>query len=163
MANDNSFDIVSKIDLQEVDNAVNQAMKEISTRYDFKGSISSVTRDKFAITILADNDYKLKSVIDLFQNKLVKRGIPLKGLSFKKIEQASGSSLRQVVDLQQGIPQEHAKEIVKRIKGMKCKVQASIQGDYVRVNSKSRDDLQSVIAMLKSADLKLAMQFTNFR
>ncbi|MFH1379516.1 MAG: YajQ family cyclic di-GMP-binding protein [bacterium] len=163
MASDNSFDIVSKIDLQEVDNAVNQAMKEISTRYDFRGSISSITRDKNTITILADDDYKLKSVIDLFQNKLVKRGIPLQGLQFKAVETASGGSSRQVIDLQQGIPTEKAKEIVKLIKGMKIKVQASIQSDSVRVTGKSRDDLQSVIAMLKTADLKISMQFSNYR
>ena len=160
---ENSFDIVSKIDLQEVDNAVNQASKEISTRYDFRGSISAVSREENTITAVGDDDYKLKSVIDILQTKLSKRGVPLKGLVYGSIEQASGSSLRQKIDVQQGIPQDKAKEIVKLIKQSKCKVQASIQSDQVRVSGKSKDDLQSIMAMLKNADLGIAMQFVNYR
>ena len=163
MPSENSFDIVSKIDLQEVDNPVNQASKEISTRYDFRGSISAVSREESTITAVGDDDYKLKSVIDILQTKLSKRGVPLKGLVYGKIEQASGSSLRQKIDIQQGIPQEKAKEIVKLIKNAKYKVQASIQSDQVRVSGKSKDDLQSIMAMLKNADLGIAMQFVNYR
>lgn len=163
MPSENSFDIVSRIDLQEVRNAVNQGMKEIATRYDFRGCVSSITLEDNTITILADDDYKLKSVIDLFQTKLVKRGVPLKGLVFGKKEPASGDHVRQVIDLQQGIPIEKAKEIVKLIKGLKLKVQASIQEDQVRVSGKSRDDLQSVMAAIKNEDLGIAMEFTNYR
>lgn len=163
MPSENSFDIVSKIDLQEVDNAVNQASREISTRYDFKGSISSVVREGNTITVVGDDDYKLKSVIDILQTKLSKRGIPLNGLVYGKVEQASGGSLRQKIDIQQGIPQEKAKEIVKLIKNSKLKVQASVQGDQVRVSGKSRDDLQSIIAVLKNEDFGISMQFTNYR
>lgn len=163
MPSENSFDIVSKIDLQEVDNAVNQASREISTRYDFKGSISSVVREGNTITVVGDDNYKLKSVIDILQTKLSKRGIPLNGLVYGKVEQASGGSLRQKIDIQQGIPQEKAKEIVKLIKNSKLKVQASIQGDQVRVSGKSRDDLQSIIAVLKNEDFGISMQFTNYR
>lgn len=163
MPSENSFDIVSKIDLQEVDNAVNQASREISTRYDFKGSISSVVREGNTITVVGDDNYKLKSVIDILQTKLSKRGIPLNGLVYGKVEQASGGSLRQKIDIQQGIPQEKAKEIVKLIKNSKLKVQASIQGDQVRVSGKSRDDLQSIIAVLKNENFGISMQFTNYR
>jgi cyclic-di-GMP-binding protein len=163
MAQDFSFDIVSKINLQEVDNAINQAMKEITTRYDFKGSISSITRENNDITVIADDDFRLKSVNDLFQTKLVKRGVPLKGLVYGAAESASGSSVRQKITLQQGIPSDKAKEIVKTIKNTKLKVQASIQGDQVRVSGKVKDDLQSVISMLRSADFGIAMEFTNYR
>lgn len=163
MSSENSFDIVSKIDLQEVDNAVNQASREISTRYDFKGSISSVVREGNTITVVGDDDYKLKSVIDILQTKLSKRGIPLNGLVYGKVEQASGGSFRQKIDIQQGIPQEKAKEIVKLIKNTKLKVQASIQGDQVRVSGKSRNDLQSIIAVLKNENFGISMQFTNYR
>lgn len=163
MSSENSFDIVSKIDLQEVDNAVNQASREISTRYDFKGSISSVVREGNTITVVGDDDYKLKSVIDILQTKLSKRGIPLNGLVYGKVEQASGGSFRQKIDIQEGIPQEKAKEIVKLIKNTKLKVQASIQGDQVRVSGKSRNDLQSIIAVLKNENFGISMQFTNYR
>ncbi len=163
MPQENSFDIVSKINLQEVDNAINQAMKEITTRYDFKGSISSITREEFKLIILADDDYRLKSVIDLFQTKLVKRGVPLKALSFGSPQAASSGSVRQEVTLQQGISSDKAKEIIKAIKDTKLKVQASIQGDQVRVSGKSRDDLQTVISVLKAKDFGIAMEFTNYR
>ena len=163
MASENSFDIVSKIDLQEVDNAGNQASREISTRYDFKGSISSVVREGNTITVVGDDDYKLKSVIDILQTKLSKRGIPLNGLVYGKVEQASGGSFRQKIDIQEGIPQEKAKEIVKLMKNAKLKVQASIQGDQVRVSGKSRNDLQSIIAVLKNENFGISMQFTNYR
>jgi hypothetical protein len=163
MATEFSFDIVSKINLQEVDNAVNQAMKEIQTRYDFKGSISSITREEFELTILADDDFKLKSVIDLFQNKMVKRGVPLKAMQFGAVQAATGASVRQIVSLQQGIPIEKAKDMVRAIKDTKLKVQASIQGDQIRVTGKAKDDLQSIMAFLKQKDFGIAMEFTNYR
>lgn len=163
MAKDASFDIVSELDLQEVDNAVNQAVKEIQTRFDFKGSKSSISREDDAITILSDDEYKLAAVYDVLQSKCVKRGISLKALKPGKIEPATGGTVRQRIALQQGIDQDVAKQIVKHIKDMKIKVQASIQGDQVRISGKSRDDLQQVIHELKDADLQIPLQFTNYR
>lgn len=159
-----SFDIVSKVEMQEVDNAVNQAQKEMQQRYDFKGSKSEIKWEKKEeMTIVADDDGKLASVIDILQNKLVKRGISLKSLDFGKVEDASGSMKRQVIKIQQGIPTEKAKEITKTIKDSKLKVQAQIQEDQVRVTGKKIDDLQEVIQMLKSKDLKIDLQFINMR
>jgi uncharacterized protein YajQ (UPF0234 family) len=163
MAAENSFDIVSKIEMTEVTNAVTQAMKEIGQRFDFKGSRSSITQEKDALVILSDDEYKLKSVVDILQGKLVKRGVPIKNLSYGKVEPAQGGTVRQRVDLQQGIPADKAKEIVKAIKDAKLKVQASIQADQVRVSGKSRDDLQSVIALLKGKEFGIELQFTNYR
>lgn len=163
MASENSFDIVSKIDMAEVTNAVNQAMKEIGQRFDFKGSKSSITQEKDSIVIISDDEYKLKSVVDILQGKLVKRGVPIKNLLYGKIEPAQAGTVRQRIALQQGIPTEKAKEIVKAIKDTKLKVQASIQADQVRVSGKSRDDLQSIIQMLKARDFGLELQFTNYR
>ena len=160
---ENTFDIVSKIDLQEVSNAVQQALKEIHTRYDLKGSNSNITVEKDAIVLASQDDYKLKAVTDVLQQKLVRRGVPLKGLSYGAIETAAGSTVRQRISMQQGIPIEKAREIVKTIKNSKSKVQASIQGDLVRVSGKDRDTLQSVIALLKQSDFGLDMQFTNYR
>src|ERR1051326_3989486 len=144
MAQQNSFDIVSKIDLAEVTNAINQAMKEVQQRFDFKGSKSEITLEAKdnAIILHSEDDYKVKSLNDVLQQKLIKRGVPLKGLTYGKIEPAAGSTVRQRIDLQQGIPIEKAKEIVKTIKESKKKAQASIQGDLVRVSSKDRDTLQ---------------------
>lgn len=162
-----SFDVVSEINMQEVDNAVNQAIKEIQQRYDFKGSKSEITLDKTkekeAVTVLADDDYKHKAIIDIIQSKFIKRNLSLKSLDYGKVEQASGGMLRQVIKLKQGIPGEKAKEIVKVIKDTKMKVQASIQGDKVRVEGKKRDDLQEVIQLLKGKDFDLPLQFGNFR
>jgi hypothetical protein len=163
MAAENSFDIVSKIEMTEVTNAVTQALKEIGQRFDFKGSKSSITQEKDALVILSDDEFKLKSVVDILQGKLVKRGVPIKNLSYGKIEPAQGGAVRQRVTLQQGIPTEKAKEIVKAIKDAKMKVQASIQADQVRVSGKSRDDLQAVITLLKSREFGIELQFTNYR
>lgn len=159
-----SFDVVSEVDLQEVDNAVNQAQKEMGQRYDFKGSASKLEWDKKeVITITADDDYKLTAVTDILQNKLVKRSISLKALDYGSIEEISGSLKKQVVTVKQGIEKEKAKEIVKLIKNMKVKVQAQIQEDKVRVTGKKLDDLQEVIAELKGKDLGLDLQFENMR
>ena len=164
MAQQNTFDITSKIELAEVANAINQAMKEIQTRFDFKGSKSNIeVEGKEVIVLTSDDEYKLKSLNDVLQSKFVKRGVPLKGLTYQKIEQALGGTVRQRVSLQQGIPQEKAKEIVKFIKDTKLRVQASIQGDLVRVAGKDRDTLQEVITALRGQDFGIDMQFTNYR
>ena len=164
MATDNSFDIVSKIDLQEVTNAIQQALKEVHTRFDLKDSKSEIELEgKDAITMSSADEYKLKAVLEILQNKLVKRGVPLKGLIYGTVEPASGSRARQKITLQQGIPQEKAKEIVRIIKDSKKKAQASIQADTVRVSSKDRDTLQEIIALLKNHDFGIDMQFTNYR
>jgi len=159
-----SFDIVSKVNSQEVDNAVNQAKKEIAQRYDFRGSKSEIRWEKKDdITIIGDDENKLKSVIDILQTRLVKRGIPLKALEFGQVEDASGNLKRQVVTVRQGIAQDKGKELVKIIKGLKLKVQAQIQDDQVRVTGKKIDDLQSVISEIKGRDLDIALQFVNMR
>jgi len=165
MADEHSFDVVSKVDLQEVLNAVQQATKEISQRFDFKGSKSSIelNKDKHEITLVSDDESKLKTVIDILQTKLVKRGVSLKALSHGKIEQAAGNTVRQLVTLQQGIPTEKAKEIVKLIKDTKMKVQAEIQKDQVRVRAKKIDDLQATITLLKGKDLGIHIEFINYR
>ncbi|MEW5974954.1 MAG: YajQ family cyclic di-GMP-binding protein [Acidobacteriota bacterium] len=164
MAAQNTFDIVSKIDLQEVDNAINQAMKEVSTRFDFKGSKSRIFLEgKEKLVLISDDEFKLRSLNDILQQRMVKRGIPLKGLNYGKPVPAADSTVRQEVDLQQGIPTEKAREIVKIIKDSKLKVQASINGDFVRVGGKDRDTLQEVIKMLKNREFDFDMQFTNYR
>ncbi len=163
MAAENSFDVVSKIDMAEVTNAVTQAMKEIGQRFDFKGSKSSITQEKDALIIISDDEYKLKSVVDILHTKLVKRGVPIKNLSYGKTEPAAGGTVRQKVTVQQGIPQDKAKEIVKAIKDAKMKVQAAIQADQVRISGKSRDELQAVIQMLKGRDFGIELQFINYR
>ena len=160
---ENSFDIVSKIDLQEVSNAIQQALKEIHQRFDLKDSKSDITLDKDGITLTSADDYKLKAVTDVLQAKLVKRNVPLKGLSYGTIEPAAGSTVRQKVTMQQGISTDKAREIVKLIKDSKKKAQASIQGDLVRVTSKDRDTLQEIIALLRQKDFGIDMQFTNYR
>ena len=161
---ENSFDIVSKVDLQEVSNAIQQALKEIHQRYDLKDSKSNIELEgKDAIILTSADEYKLKAVTDVLQTKLVKRGVPLKALDYGKIEPAAGSTVRQRVTMQQGIPTEKAREIVKVIKDTKKKVQASIQGDTVRVSGKDRDTLQELIAVLRQKDFGIDMQFTNYR
>lgn len=165
MAENFSFDIVSEINWQEIDNSINQARREIQQRYDFKGSKSSIDysqKDK-TLTIMADDDYKLKAVIDILQNKFIKRGIPLKAMKYKPHEQAAGGILRQVVEVQQGISKDNCRLIVKLIKDSKLKVQAAIQDEQVRVSGRSKDDLQSVIALIKNAELDFAVQFVNYR
>lgn len=162
---DNTFDIASKIDLQEVNNAIQQALKEVQTRYDLKGTKSSIELNQKEHTILlaSDDEFKIRAVNDIFQQKLVKRGVPLKGLTYGKVEPAGGSTVHQTITLQQGIPMEKAKEIVKVIKNSKLKVQASIQSDVVRVSGKDRDTLQQVIKLVKETDFGIDMQFTNYR
>ena len=163
MAAENSFDVACKIDMQEVTNALDQARREIETRYDLKGSKNEVTLEKTDITITAADDMKLKAVVDILQSRLHKRGVPLKALTYGTVEQASGGALRQKIALQQGIPIEKAKEIVRMIKDSKVRVQAAIQEDHVRVSGKNRDDLQKIIAMFREKDLGIALQFTNYR
>jgi len=164
MAAENSFDIVSKVDLQEVRNAIDQAFKEVRTRFDLKDSKSEINLEgEEAIQLASVDEYKLQAVTEILRQKLVKRGVSLKALTFGKVEPAAGSSVRQKITLQQGIAGEKAKEIVKIIKDSKKKVQASIQGDTVRVSGKDRDALQEIIALLKGRDLGLDMQFTNYR
>lgn len=158
-----SFDIVSKTDMQEVDNAVNQAIKEIGQRYDFKGCKCEVTLEKESVKILADDDFKLKAVIDVLQSKFVRRGVSLKSLDYGKVEPASGSGVRQVIGIRQGIEKEKAKEIVALIKEQKIKVQGQIMDDQVRVTGKNIDDLQEIIQLLKGKDLNVELQFVNMR
>ena len=158
-----SFDIVSKVDMQEVDNAINQTVKEIGQRYDFKGSKSEVTLEKETIKVLADDDFKLKAVVDILQSKFIKRNISPKALQYGKSEEASGGMVRQLITLQVGISKEKAKEIGAVIKETKLKVQSQIQEDQLRVTGKNIDDLQEVIKILKSKDLEIDMQFVNFR
>lgn len=165
MADTSSFDIVSEVNLQEVDNAINQARKEIGQRYDFKGSKSSMDLDQKEkkIVVISDDDFRMKSVIDILQNKLIKRGVPLKALDYGPVTPAAGGTVRQDIALRVGIDKENARLIVKMIKDTKLKVQAQIMEDQVRVSGKSKDDLQTVITMLKSAELKFAVQFVNYR
>lgn len=164
MAAENTFDIVSKLDLQEVRNAVDQALKEIHTRFDLKDSKSEITIEGTeAIQLASSDEYKLDAIKQILQQKMVKRGLSLKSLTWGKLEPATGSSVRQKVTLQQGIPTEKAKEIVKLVKESKKKAQASIQGDTVRVSGKDRDTLQEIIALLRSHDFGIDMQFTNYR
>lgn len=163
MSKDASFDIVSEVDVQELHNAVNQAMKEIETRFDFKNSKSDIQFDGKVLTLVSDSEYKLTAVMDVLQSKCIKRNVPLKALKPGKVEPASGGTVRQVVSLQQGIDQDTSKQITKLIKESKLKVQVSIQGDQVRVSAKSKDDLQQVIQLLKGADLAVPLQFVNYR
>ena len=160
---ESSFDVVSTVDLQEVKNAIGQAMKEITTRFDLKGTHSTIELQGEQIQLATADEFKLKAVRDVLEGRLVKRGVPLKALTWGTVEKALGGTARQNVDLQKGIPSEKAREIVKVIKGTKLKVQASIQGDQVRVSGKNRDDLQAVIQLLKGTDLGIDMQFTNYR
>lgn len=161
---ENTFDIVSKVDLQEVTNAIQNALKEIHTRFDLKNTKSDIQLEsKEAVVLSSADEYKLKAINDILQGKLVKRGVPLKALNYGTVEEAAGSTVRQRVTMQQGIPTEKAREIVKVIKDSKKKVQASIQGDMVRVSGKDRDTLQEIIALLKQKDFGIDMQFTNYR
>jgi len=163
MPADNSFDIVCKVDMQEVTNAVDQARREVDTRYDLKGSKNEIKLEKTDLLIASADEMKLKAVVDILQSKLHKRGVPLKALTYGDVEAAAGSTFKQKIGLQQGIPIEKAKEIVRMIKDAKIKVQASIQEDQVRVTGKSKDDLQRVMSMVREKDLGIAVQFTNYR
>ncbi|MDQ0494345.1 YajQ family cyclic di-GMP-binding protein [Paenibacillus brasilensis] len=163
MASENSFDIVSKMDMQELTNAVHQTEREIETRFDFKGSKSSLKLEKEALTIASEDEYKLNAVIDILQSKMVKRGLSLKNVEFGKLEPASLGSVRQRLTLKQGIDQDNAKKINILIRDSKLKVKSQIQGDQIRVTGKNRDDLQAIIQLLRKADLPLELQFTNMK
>ena len=165
MASESSFDIVSRVDMQEVLNAITHSMKEIRQRFDFKGSKSDIqlNQDKAEITIISDDEYKLKNVIDILESKMVKRGVSLKALNYGKMEDAAGSTVRQVVSLQQGISKERAKDIVKLIKDLKLKVQTNIQDDQVRVKGKKKDDLQAVMQAVKDKEYDYNIEFANYR
>jgi uncharacterized protein YajQ (UPF0234 family) len=165
MAQDSSFDIVSKPDLQEVDNALNQVLKEIATRFDFKGSTATLEFDKAKkeIALSAESENRLKSIYDMIQGKMIKRGVSLKSLKPEEPKQAGGMVVKQVIKIQDGIPQDKAKELVQIVKEGKFKVTVSIQADQVRVSAKNKDDLQAVIAKLRTVDLDIDLSFTNYR
>lgn len=163
MAKDSSFDVVSKVELQEVINAIQQAQKEIEQRFDFKNSKSSIELQEEKIILISDDDFKLRNVSDILESKLVKRGISLKALEYGKIQPAAGDTVRQEVKLVQGISQDKGREINRIIKESKIKVTSSMQGDQIRVTAKNKDDLQAVIALLRKQDLGLELQFTNYR
>ena len=163
MAKENSFDVVSVVDLQEVDNAINQATKEINNRFDFKGSKTKITFENNQLTIISDDDFRLKSAKDVLETKMVKRGIDLKALKYGKIEEATGNTVRQRADLIQGIDKDKAKVITKALKNSKIKVQSTLQDDQVRVSGKNRDDLQAAMQLIKEEDLGMPIQFVNFR
>ena len=163
MAKDCSFDVVSEVDMQEVDNGVNQAKKEIGPRYDFRGSKAEISLEGDTIKIIGDDEYKLNAIIDVLKGKMVKRNVAIKNLDYGKVEPAAGATVRQIITIKKGITKENAKEVVKAIKNMKIKVQASIQEDQVRVSGKDKDDLQAVIQMLKQLDIPVELQFVNFR
>ena len=163
MAQQNSFDIVSQVDRAEITNAINQTTKEVKQRFDFKGSNATVALEDKELVLTAEDETRLRNMNDIFQQKLVRRGVPLKALNYGKMEPAAGGTVRQRIEIQQGIPQDKAKEIVKFIKDSKAKVQAAIQGDTLRISGKDRDTLQDVIARLKAKDFGIDMQFTNYR
>ncbi|WP_103932086.1 YajQ family cyclic di-GMP-binding protein [Bryocella elongata] len=164
MAADSSFDVVSKVDVQEVKNALDQATKELLTRFDLKNSKSTmVLEGQDTVQLASEDEYTLKAIIDILQTKFVKRNVPLKNLEYEKIEPAAGSSVRQKIKLKQGVSSDVAKKIVALVKESKKKAQASIQGDVVRITSKDRDTLQEIMAMLRAKDLGLDLQFTNYR
>ncbi len=158
-----SFDIVSRADVQEIDNALNSVKREIEQRFDFKGSKCEIKREENEITLLADDDYKLDQMQQMLKGHVVRRGLDAKSLDFKKVEQATGRSLRQKIDIKQGVESETAKKITKEIKASKIKVQASIRGEEVRVDGNKRDDLQQAMALIKALELDLPLQFVNFR
>ena len=165
MASSYSFDVTSNIDLPEVDNAVNQARKEIGQRFDFKGSNAAIDLDQKAntLTLTAEDNFKLESVWDVLQTRLIKRNVPVKNLKRGDVEPAAGSTVKQVITLQQGIPIESAKDIVKHLKDLKLKVQAAIQADQVRVTSASKDSLQDAMQALRAKDFGVTLQFGNYR
>jgi cyclic-di-GMP-binding protein len=163
MSKDSSFDIVSKVDFSEVSNAVTQTMKEIGTRYDFKGSKSEVTLEKEELVLVSDDEYKMDQLKDVLLSKLIKRGVPVRNLDYSKIEKASGGTVRQRAKLVQGIDKENAKKINTIIKNSGVKVKTQVQDDQVRVSGKSRDDLQKIISLVREADLTVDVQFINYR
>lgn len=163
MSTENSFDIVSNLDMQEMNNAIQQAEKEIENRFDFKGSKSSISLEKNELIIVSDDEYKLSNVIDILQSKMVKRGLSIKNLEYGKIEPAASATVRQRIQLKQGIDQDNAKKINILIRDSKLKVKSQIQGDQIRVSGKSKDDLQKAIQLIKSQDFPIELQIVNFR
>lgn len=163
MAKENTFDIVSQVDLQEVNNAINQALRELQTRFDFKGSKSEIIYDGEQITLVGDDEFKLRNVVDILEAKMVKRGINLKALKYGKIEPSAKDTVRQRVSLVQGVDKELAKVITKLVKESKLKVQATIQNDQVRISGKNRDDLQEIMKIIKDHDFDIPLQFINYR
>ncbi len=162
-AKNSSFDIVSQVDMQEIANAINQTEKEIAQRFDFKNTDTIIERNEDEIQIVTSDDFKVRNAVDILQSKLTKRKVPLKALDYQKVENALGGRAKQVIKIKQGINQEEAKKINTLIKNLKLKVQASVQGDLIRVSGKNRDDLQEVIQALKSANLPINLQFINYR
>ena len=163
MAKDCSFDVVSEVDLQEVDNAVNQAIKEVGQRFDFRGSKSTITLDGIQIKVVSDDDHKLKNVVEILQTKVIKRGISLKNLDYGKVESGFSGTSRQIITVKKGIDKEKAEDVISFIKTSKLKVQAQVQDDQVRVTGKNKDDLQNAIAQLRQHDFGIDLQFVNFR
>lgn len=163
MAKENTFDIVSRVDMQEVRNSVDQAVREIRTRFDFKGSRSDIIFNGEEITLIGDDDFKLRNVIDILENRLVKRGINIKALRYGKIEPAAKDTVRQKLNLVQGVDKEQSKIITRLVKESKLKVQVSIQGDQVRISGKNRDDLQEIIKIIKDYEFDIPLQFVNYR
>lgn len=163
MPSDSSFDVVSRVDQQELDNALNQTRKEIENRFDFKNSKTSIESDGKKITLISDDELKMRNVVDILQGKATKRGIDIKAFEFGAVEPAAGSTVRQVVTLRSGIPKEQSKALMEKIKSLKLKVNAQYQDEQVRVSAKSKDDLQKVIAALKAMDFERPLQFVNYR
>ncbi|HZY97077.1 MAG TPA: YajQ family cyclic di-GMP-binding protein [Candidatus Cybelea sp.] len=163
MASESSFDVVSRVDRQELDNALNQARKEIETRFDFKHSKTSIDFDGKKITLISDDELKMRNVVDIFQTKTVRRGIDIKAFEFSAVEPAAGGTVRQVVTLRSGIPKEKSKALLEKIKSLRLKVSAQYQDDQIRVSGKSKDDLQKVMASLRSMEFELPLQFVNYR
>ena len=163
MASESSFDVVSRVDGQELDNALNQTRKEIENRFDFKNSKTSIEFDGKKITLISDDELKMRNVVDILQSKAVRRGIDVKALVFGTVEPAAGSTVRQVVTLRSGIPKDQSKALMERIKSLKLKVNAQFQDEQIRVSGKNKDDLQKVIASLKAMDFELPLQFVNYR
>jgi hypothetical protein len=163
VAKDCSFDVVSEVDLQEVDNAVNQALKEVGQRFDFRGSKSTITLDGVQIKVVSDDDHKLSNVVEILQSKIIKRGISLKNLDYGKVESGFSGTSRQIITVKKGLDKEKAKNVIAFLKTSKSKVQAQVQDDQVRVTGKNKDDLQNAIAELRQHDFDIALQFINFR
>jgi cyclic-di-GMP-binding protein len=163
MPSESSFDVVSRIDQQELDNALNQARREIENRFDFKNSKTSIESDGKKITVVSDDELKMRNVIDVLQGKAVKRGIDIKVFDFGELEPAAGQTVRRVITLRSGIPKDKSKALMERIKALKLKVNAQYQDEQIRVTGKSRDDLQKVISELKAMDFELPLQFVNYR
>ena len=163
MPSEASFDVVSRIDQQELDNALNQARREIETRFDFKNSKTSIESDGMKITVVSDDEMKMRNVIDIIQSKAVKRGVDIKAFDIGELEPAAGQTVRRVFTLRRGIPKDKSKALMEKIKSLKLKVNAQYQDEQIRVSGKSRDDLQAVISALKAMEFELPLQFTNFR